>query len=280
MKELYNKVAVITGAGSGIGRALAKAFAAEGCHLALVDINEKGLQETAVLLAPYSRKVTTHVASVCDRTRMEALPAEIEQAHGAIHLLFNNAGVTINKSFEDSSLNDLNFVIDINLYGVLYGCHFFLPYLQKQTEAHIVNTSSLAGFLGLPNQATYCLSKAAVKALSEALRAELAVYNIGVTSIHPGTIRTNILRAAATKSGANQQSTEKMASLMERFGMPPEKLAAKVVKAVKHNRMQIRIGWDSFLGDWMKRLFPYGVHRILGWGFARDWSKRRLAQDA
>ena len=278
MKDLHNKVAVITGAGSGIGRALALAFASEGCHLALVDINEKGLQETAALLNAYSRTITTHIASVSDRARMEALPAEIEQAHGAIHLLFNNAGVTINKSFEDSSLADLDFVININLYGVLYGCYYFLPYLKKQAESHIVNTSSLAGFLGLPNQASYCLSKAAVKSLSETLRAELAVHNIGVTSIHPGTIRTNILRSAASKSGTNQQTTEKLAGLMERFGMPPEKLAAKVVKAVKDNRMQVRIGWDSFLGDWFKRLFPRGVHKPLQWGFAKEDQKKRLAQ--
>lgn len=273
MQDLNNKVAVITGAGSGIGRALAQAFAAEGCHLALVDINEKGLQDTATLLNVYSRKVTTHIASVSDRERMRALPAEIEQAHGAIHLLFNNAGVTINKSFEDSSLEDLDFVLNINLYGVLYGCYFFLPYLKKQAQAHIINTSSLAGFLGLPNQASYCLSKSAVKSLSETLRAELAVHNIGVTSIHPGTIRTNILRSAADKSGANQQSTEKMASLMERFGKPPEKLATRVVKAVKKNQMQVRIGWDSFLGDWLKRLFPRGVHKPLQWGFRRSVAK-------
>lgn len=273
MKDLHNKVAVITGAGSGIGRALAVAFAAEGCHLALVDINERGLQETASLLNAYSRRITTHIASVADRQRMQTLPAEIEQVHGAIHLLFNNAGVTINKSFEDSSLDDLDFVIDINLYGVLYGCHYFLPYLKKQPESHIVNTSSLAGFLGLPNQASYCLSKAAVKSLSETLRAELAVHNIGVTSIHPGTIRTNILRTAAAKSGTNQQTTEKLARLMERFGKPPEKLATRVVTAVKKNQMQVRIGWDSFLGDWLKRLFPRGVHTPLQWGFRRSVTK-------
>ena len=273
MKDLHNKVAVITGAGSGIGRALAVAFAAEGCHLALVDINEKGLQETATLLNAYSRNVTTHIASVADRERMQALPAEIEQAHGAIHLLFNNAGVTINKSFEDSSLDELDFVININLHGVLYGCHFFLPYLKKQAQSHIVNTSSLAGFLGLPNQASYCLSKAAVKSLSETLRAELAVHNIGVTSIHPGTIRTSILRTAVGKSGTNDQTTEKLANLMERFGMPPEKLAVKVVKAVQDNQMQIRIGWDSFLGDWLKRLFPRGIHRLFQWGFKRSLAK-------
>ncbi|HVK99255.1 MAG TPA: SDR family NAD(P)-dependent oxidoreductase, partial [Dongiaceae bacterium] len=271
------KVAVITGAGSGIGRALAVQLANEDCSLALVDISEKGLQHTLAVLNGRRNKITTHVANVADRERMAALPAEIEQAHGAIDLLFNNAGVTINKSFADSSLEDLDFVININLYGVLYGCHYFLPYLKQRPESHIINTSSLAGFLGLPNQASYCLSKAAVKSLSETLRAELAVHNIGVTSIHPGTIRTNILRSAAGKSGDNQQTTEKLANLMERFGMPPQKLAVKVVDAIKHNRMQVRIGWDSFLGDWFKRLFPRGVHKPLQWGFAKELQKKQLA---
>lgn len=274
MQDLRDKVAVITGAGSGIGRALAQAFAAEGCHLALVDIHEQGVQETAARLASADRRVTTHVASVADRERMRALPAEIEAAHGAIHLLFNNAGVTINRSFEDSSLDDLDFVLHVNLYGVLHGCYFFLPYLKKQPESHIVNTSSLAGFLGLPNQASYCMSKAAVKSLSESLRAELAPYRIGVTSIHPGTIRTNILRASLVHGGPHHESTEQLARLMERFGKPPEKLAAQVVRAVKRNRMQVRIGFDSYLGDWFKRLFPRGVHKPLAWGFARTHRTR------
>jgi len=270
MQDLKDKVAVITGAGSGIGRALAVAFAREGCHLALADINEKSLQETVTALSGYNIRITTHSANVADRARMSVLPAEIEQAHGAIHLLFNNAGVTINKTFEDSSMEDLDFVLNIDLWGVVYGCKFFLPYLKKQTQAHIVNTSSLAGFLGLPNQSTYCMSKAAVKSLSESLRAELAIYNIGITSIHPGTIRTNILRNAIDKSGANSEKTAKLAGMMERFGMPPEKLALKVVEAVKHNRMQVRIGFDAYVGDWLKRLLPIAVHAPLQWGFRRS----------
>ncbi|CBL43836.1 Short-chain dehydrogenase/reductase SDR [gamma proteobacterium HdN1] len=273
MQELRNKVAVITGAGSGIGRALAQAFASEGCNLALADINETGLAETAALLAHHSIKITTHTCSVADRTQMQALPAEIEAAHGAIHLLFNNAGVTINKTFEDSSLEEFEFVTNINQWGVIYGCHYFLPYLKKQSEAHIVNTSSMAAFLGLPNQTSYCMTKAAVKSFSESLRAELSHYNIGVTSIHPGTIRTNILNAAAGRSGKNAEGTQKLASLMARYGMPPEKLAVKVVKAVKTNTMQVRIGWDAVLADWLKRMLPYAIHAPLQWGFNRSLKK-------
>ena len=274
MKTLNNKVAVITGAGSGIGRALANAFAARGCHLALVDVNAETLEKTtADLSAHYDVQITMHICDVSDRDAMRSLPELIEQQHGAIHLLFNNAGVTINKTFEQNTLEDIDFVMGINLWGVLYGCYYFLPYLKKQEESHIINTSSLAGFLGMPNQSTYCLTKAAVKSLSETLRVELAHYNIGVTSIHPGTIRTNILRTAAGKSGSNQDTTNKLANLMERYGMPPEKLADKVVNAVLKNKMQIRVGFDSFLGDWLKRLFPRAIHRPFQWGF--QWGSSR-----
>ncbi len=274
MKNLRDKVCVITGAGSGIGRALAQAFADEGCHLALCDINEKGLQETVNLLSGKFVRVSTHVASVADRERMAALPAEIEQQHGAIHIVFNNAGVTINKSFEDHTLSDFDFVLGINLWGVLYGCHYFLPYLKKQQEAHIVNTSSMAGFLGFPNQSAYSLTKAAVKAFSETLRVELAYHNIGVTSIHPGAIRTNILNAAMVKSGKDED-TQKMAALVDRFGKSPEYLAAKVVKAVKANRMRVLIGPDAWLFEILKRLFPVWIHTPFRIAFAKVMKEKQ-----
>jgi len=272
VRELAGRTAVVTGAGSGIGRALARALAAEGCRLALVDVDPAGLDETRRLLG--SAPVTTHVASVADRERMAALPAEIQAAHGAIHLLFNNAGITINESFEDSSLRNLELVIGVNLWGVLYGCHYFLPALKQAGEAQIVNTSSMAAFLGLPNQAAYSLTKAAVRSLSETLRVELAHHGIGVTSIHPGAIRTNILKAAA-RHGGDPEQTARLAALVARFGMAPEKLAARVLRAVKRNRMRQRIGVDSYLADWAKRLLPVAVHAPLRWAFDRAAARRR-----
>ena len=259
MKEIKGKVAVITGAGSGIGRALAQACAAEGCHVALADINEQGLRETEQSIADTGVRTSVHIASVSDRERMAALPAEIEQIHGAIHLLFNNAGVTVSKSFEDHTLADFDFLLGINQWGVIYGCHYFLPYLKKQPEAHIVNTSSMAGFLGFPNQSAYSMSKAAVKAFSETLRVELACHNIGVTSIHPGAIKTNIMHAAMAKSGADDE-TKKLAALVDRFGKSPEDLARKVLKAVKANRMRVLIGPDAYLFEILKRIFPVWIH--------------------
>jgi len=266
MRDLAGRTAVVTGAGSGIGRALARALAAEGCRLALVDIDPAGLDETRRLLA--GGPVSTHVASVADRERMAALPAEIQAEHGAIHLLFNNAGVTINESFEDSSLERLELVIGVNLWGVLYGCHYFLPYLKQAGEAQIVNTSSMAGFLGLPNQASYSLTKAAVKSLSETLRVELAGRGIGVTSLHPGAIKTNIMKAAA-RYGGDAGATARLEKLVMRIGMAPEKLAAKAIRAVKRNRMRQRIGFDSYLMDWLKRLLPVAIHTPFQWAFTR-----------
>jgi len=266
MRVLSGRTAVITGAGSGIGRALARAFSDEGCRLALVDIDPAGLEETRGLLT--SVPVSTHVADVADRERMAALPAEIQAEHGAIHLLFNNAGVTIHESFEDSSIQNLEFVIGVNLWGVLYGCHYFLPYLKQAGEGHIVNTSSMAAFLGLPNQASYSLTKAAVKSLSESLRVELASAQIGITSIHPGAIKTSIMKAAA-RYGGDAEETARIEALAMRFGMEPEKLAAKVVRAVKRNRMRLRIGVDAHLVDWLKRLLPVAIHAPLRWAYAR-----------
>jgi NAD(P)-dependent dehydrogenase (short-subunit alcohol dehydrogenase family) len=266
MRDLSGRTAVVTGAGSGIGRALARALAAEGCRLALVDIDPAGLDETRRLLAGVP--VSTHLANVADRERMAELPAEIQAEHGAIHLLFNNAGVTISESFEDSSLARLELVIGVNLWGVLYGCHYFLPHLKQAGEAQIVNTSSMAGFLGLPNQASYSLTKAAVKSLSETLRVELAGHGIGVTSLHPGAIKTNIMKAAA-RYGGDAEETARLEQLVMRFGMAPEKVATRAIRAVKRNRMRQRIGFDAYLVDWLKRLLPVVIHTPFRWAFDR-----------
>ncbi len=267
MKSLHNKVAVITGAGSGIGRALSLAFAKQGCHLALVDVNLEGIQQTRhqVAAATPHCSITHYLCDVSDQAQMAALPGLIYQDHGAIDLLFNNAGITINKRFDNGTIHDIERVMGINLWGVLYGCYYFLPYLKLQPEAHIINTSSLAGYFGMPNQSIYCLTKAAVKSLSESLRAELAYDNIHVTSIHPGTISTNILTSATAHSD-DQATTAKLARLMQRYGKSPDKLAQKVVHAVLKNRMQVRVGIDSYLGDWLKRLFPRAIHLPFEWG--------------
>lgn len=146
MKQLQGRVAAITGAASGIGRATAELLGSRGCSVALIDINENGLEQAARELGANGVKTSVHLADVADAERMRALPAEVVTEHGAVHIMINNAGVSVLKSFEDHSLEDLHWLIGINFWGVVHGCKFFLPELCKAPEAHIVNVSSMSGF--------------------------------------------------------------------------------------------------------------------------------------
>ena len=192
--SLGGAVAVITGAGGGIGRQLALVLAREGCNLALTDIDVLSLNETVTQAEKYSVKISRHIVDVTSQEQMAALPETVVRVHGGIDILINNAGITLQKSFAAHSIAELERIVGINLWGVLYGCHYFLPYLRQSTRAHIVNMSSMAAFIGMPSQSTYCATKAAVRALSESLWAELARDNIGVTCVHPGAIRTDMIK--------------------------------------------------------------------------------------
>ena len=182
MKKLSDRVAVVTGAAGGIGRATSLALAKEGCHLALCDVNTVGLEETAAMARELGRTVSTHIVDVSNKERMRAFAEEVVAQHGGVNILVNNAGVTVTAPFEHHSLEDFEWIVGINLWGVIYGCKFFLPYLQKADEAHIVNLSSLFGLLGVPSQTSYCATKFAVHGFSEALWVELRDQNIGVRS--------------------------------------------------------------------------------------------------
>jgi short-subunit dehydrogenase len=265
VKQLDGRVAVVTGAGSGIGRATAAALAREGCHLALVDVLPARLAEVAGSLARADRRLTTHVADVADRARMEALPDEVVAAHGAVHVLVNNAGVTVARRFTDHSWSDLDWVLGVDLWGVIHGCKVFLPHLLRADEAHIVNVSSMAGFVAFPLQSSYSAAKAAVYGFSDALRMELSGGPVGVTSVHPGAIRTRVLADARR----GDERLERLVGGMERGGRPPEAVARKIVRAVRRNRTRVRVGADAYLLDWIHRLAPQLPGRILGFGLRR-----------
>ena len=260
MKIRRDQVAVITGAAGGLGRALAEALASRGCHLALADVSAEALDAAAGALAGRGVKVSRHVADVTDRERMSRLPAEVLAEHGRVHLLVNNAGITLQKTFANHSLADWDRIVGINWWGVLHGCHFFLPALREAGEAHIVNLSSMTGLLGVPIQSSYCATKAAVKGLSEALWAELSVEGIGVTSVHPGAIRTEMIQATLADSD-DLDFARRSYALAQRTGVSPEKAAQKILAAVERGKIRVRIGRDALLLDWLKRLLPTAIHR-------------------
>lgn len=262
VRKFEDLVAVVTGGGSGIGQALALQLAKKGCHLALVDVSRKGMQETKKKIDNKKLKVTQHVADVSDAAAMEALADDVVAKHGRVNLLFNNAGITYAKSFEGHSLQDWERIIGINIWGMIYGCHFFLPHLKEQAgKAHIINLSSMVAFMGPPEQTSYAATKSAVKGFSESLWAELHGEGVGVTVVYPGAIRTNIM-AAALESAEDQDAFAKTKALVERMAMPVDKAAKTILKAVRKDKMRVVVGTDAAFFESAKRVLPESVHKM------------------
>ena len=255
MRSFTGRVAVVTGAGSGIGRATAEALARRGCHLALVDIDEASAAQTAQMLAGSDSTVSTHVIDVTDQEQMTALADAIVERHGGCHILVNNAGVTSAGAFEDESLDDLHWITDINVWGVVHGCRAFLPALRRADEAHIVNLSSMVGILGLPHNVSYSLTKGAVRGFTEALRSELVTTSIGVTAVFPGAIRTDITNRARG-SEASRLATMGQSRLAPLAMRPPSAVARRIVSAIEHDRARCVVGPDARAVDAFVRVLP------------------------
>jgi len=257
-------VAVITGAGSGMGRCLAQQLAAKGSSLALSDVNEKALAETLSLLGSPKGKVTQHIVNVAEEKRVSAFADEVAAQHGRATMLFNNAGVALLGNFEELSMDDIRWLIDINFWGVIYGTHYFLPLLKKEKRAHIVNTSSIFGLVGAVGQTAYCASKFAVRGFTESLRHEMEGTNIFVTSVHPGGIKTRIAKHA--RPGAKAAATLHQDSVLrfDRVAITtPEDAAARILKGVEKCEGRVLIGSDCKTVDILQRLRPAGYWKQL-----------------
>jgi NAD(P)-dependent dehydrogenase (short-subunit alcohol dehydrogenase family) len=265
--KLQGRTAVITGAASGIGRGTALALAKRGCGLAICDLNEDGLAETAALVEKQGVKVTRHRLDVADREAVAALPAAVLAAHGRVDLLFNNAGVAIGGTFEQVAEEDFDWLMEINFHAVVRMTRAFLPLLRSSDSARIVNVSSIFGIISPPGQTAYCASKFAVRAFSESLRRELEAEGakIGVTVVHPGGVNTSIAKNARPPRGANDIDLEAQKARFEKFlRMPPEKAGEIIVSGVERERPRVLVGGDARFMALVERLAPVGYWKILG----------------
>jgi NAD(P)-dependent dehydrogenase (short-subunit alcohol dehydrogenase family) len=249
MKRFDGRVAAITGAGSGIGRALARELAQRGAHLALSDIDEVGLAETVALCEGTGVKVTSQRVDVADRPAVYAWADEVVADHGRVNLVVNNAGVALGATIESMSYEDFEWLMDINFWGVVHGTKAFLPHLIEGGEGHIVNMSSVFGLLGIPSQSAYNAAKFGVRGFTDALRIEL--------DVHPGGIKTNIVRNARMHESVSSFTggTPDVGTDFDKVAMTtPEKAARQILKAVERDRRRALIGPDAKALDLIARL--------------------------
>ena len=260
MRDLKGKVAVITGAASGIGAALARQLAEAGCDLAMVDVQAERLRRSAAEARERGAQVSTHVVDVTDEDAMKAMAAAAIAFHGRVHLVFNNAGVTVFKRLTEHSREDWDWVLGVNLRGVIHGCQSFLPHLLEHGEGHIVNISSLFGILGVPAQTSYCASKYAVRGLSEALMEELRGTGVSVTVVHPGGINTDIAQSARSN---NPEAHGRISSWFASLARPADAAAVLIIAAVRRDQPRLLIGAEAHLVDALKRLLPTWGNRLV-----------------
>lgn len=267
MKNIKNKTALITGAGGGLGSAIARQLAGQGCHLALVDINDEALQKLAAEIAGDKNntalRISLHHCDLGDADAVEALRETVVAEHGGLDILINNAGITLQKSAMNHSLADWRRVFNVNWWGTVNCCHVFMPILAQASGANIVNLSSMAAYHGLPSQASYCASKAAVQAYSESLTAEVGHLGVNVCHVHPGAIKTDMMLATMAEA-ENRAAAQRNYQLVSRFGVPADVAAQRIVRAILSDQKKLNIGADARLTEFAVKLFPGAVQRLLG----------------
>jgi NAD(P)-dependent dehydrogenase (short-subunit alcohol dehydrogenase family) len=263
--DLRGRTALVTGAASGIGRETALAFARRGADLVLCDVNEAGLASCAEAIRALRRGAAhIHVVDVADAAQMARFADAVHARVPAVDILMNNAGVAIGGSFFDTSLADWQWILGINVLGVVHGCHFFVPAMRRRgAGGHVVNVASAAGYVSNSGLAAYSTTKFGVVGLSEALRQELAPDGIGVTCICPGIIDTPITRAAKlVGEAASDDVRKRMIETYRRRGYGPERVAKNVLRAVERNRGLAPITPEAWVMYYAKRFVPGLWERI------------------
>ncbi len=263
MEIFAGRVAAVTGAGSGIGRALAGELAGRGAHLALADIDPDGMAETVAVCEGAGVKVTTCELDVADRDAVFAWADRVVEEHGKVNLIFNNAGVALGATVDEVDYRDFEWLMEINFWGVVHGTKAFLPHLKAAGEGHIVNLSSVFGLLSVPTQSAYNAAKFGVRGFTDALRMELEIEPCGVsaTTVHPGGIKTNIANRARLSdnlAALGDGRADGPGDFGKALRMPPEKAARLILRAVTRNRRRALIGADAWALDLLSRL-PAGL---------------------
>jgi NAD(P)-dependent dehydrogenase (short-subunit alcohol dehydrogenase family) len=255
--RLENRTAVVTGAASGIGRAIAISLARRGCHLALADVNEAGLAETVEMIASNRVRVTRHKLDVADRAAVAAFPQAVTAGHPGVDVLVNNAGVALGGYFKDVSEDDFEWLFNVNFWGVVRMTRAFLPLLQEGDDARLVNVSSLYGIVAPPGQTAYSASKFAVRGFSEALRRELKKSKIGVTVVHPGGVATSIANDARHAASATPEDiAAAQARANKLLKMPPAEAGEIIVRGIERRKPRVLVGSDAKFVSLIERLMP------------------------
>lgn len=262
MKSFSGKVVVITGAGSGIGRALSQQLATKGARLALSDVNAAGLEETLRSL-PGQAEARGYALDVSNRRAVFAHADEVQRDYGTAHCVINNAGVTMIGTIEHMTVEEIEWQVGINLWGVIYGTKAFLPMLLAQSEGCIVNVSSVFGLVGYPAQGAYNISKFGVRGLTECLWSELEGTGVSAVCVHPGGIRTNIEKAGRRCDTAGEEEARFSMLADKLLRTPPEECAADIISGVERGRRRIVTGHKSTALFWLTRLMPNRYPAIL-----------------
>jgi short-subunit dehydrogenase len=262
--RLAGRTAVITGAGGGIGRAIAVSLSRRGCHLALADIDEAGIAETAELARASGVRVSQHHVDVADRAAVAEFPDIVAAGHAGVDILVNNAGVAVGGTFEQVSAEDFEWLFEINFWGVVRMTRAFLPLLRASGDARVVNLSSLYGLIAPPEQTAYAASKFAVRGFSEALRHELEGSGVGVTVVHPAGVNTSIAEKARIPAGITE---EELARRRERYRkllrMPPEIAGETIVRGIERRQPRVLVGTDAKVISLIARLLPASYWKLL-----------------
>jgi len=263
--KLTGRTAVVTGAASGIGGAIATSLARRGCNLALADINEESLHKAAAEIAAQGVRVSRHHLDVSDRDAVAALPEQVVAEHDRVDLLVNNAGVALAGTFEQVTETDFEWLFGINFWGVVRMTRAFLPLLHSSDEARIVNLSSVFGIIAPPGNTAYSASKFAVRGFSESLRHELRKTRIGVTVVHPGGVATSIVRSARMpKSNSPEEDEAKRKSFESFLTLPPAIAGETIVRGVENRKARVLVGTDAKVLALIERLMPVNYWNLLG----------------